>query len=186
MFFDGGIVVENNGIGYEIYVPQLSMNYILENKEEILIYTSMMVREDDMSLYGFVSKEDMQIFKKLLTVNGIGAKAALSIMSTFITSELKKIIVFEDDSALVKAPGIGKKTAQRIVLELKDKMGNVGGLEESYVIGSSKGLNEETVEALMGLGYSKNEAIEAVGSVVQEVDSVEEMIKLALISLSRQ
>ncbi|NLK73245.1 MAG: Holliday junction branch migration protein RuvA [Clostridiales bacterium] len=185
-YFENGIVLENNGIGYEINVPALSMDYIREKNEDILIYTVMMVREDDISLYGFASKDDISIFKKLLTVNGVGAKAALAVMSTFSTNTLKKIIAFEDDNSLMKAPGIGKKTAQRIVLELKDKMGEIGGFEEKYNIAVKPGITEEAIEALTGLGYSRNEAHEAVSKVANEGDSVEKIIKSALMNLSRK
>ncbi len=185
-FFENGIILENGGIGYEIHVPQLSINYIKDKKDEILIYTVMMVREDDVSLYGFATKDDIVMFKKLLTVNGVGAKAALSIMSTYLTPELKKIIVFEDVTTLIKVSGIGKKTAQRIVLELKDKMGDVDEYDVKNISVNRKSGKDEVVEALTGLGYTKSEAFEAIGLITKETDSVEELIKLALINLSRQ
>ena len=186
-FFESGIILENGGIGYEIHVPQLSINTINKN-EEVMIYTVMMVKEDDISLYGFATKDDIDMFKKLLSVNGVGAKAALSIMSTYRTGELKKTILFEDTTALIKAPGIGKKTAQRIILELKDKIGDISGLNDNNEAGSrhTKNLKEEALEALVGLGYTKGEALEAVGLSHEETASVEEIIKSALIKLSRQ
>lgn len=184
--FETSIVLENNGIGYHIFVPQLSIYFIMENKEELLIYTEMIVREDSITLYGFVNKEDIEIFKKLMTVNGVGAKAALSIMSTLPTGELKKIIASEDDKSLVKAPGIGKKTAQRIVLELKDKLGDIASFELSPMEGTQRGIKEEAVEALVSLGYSKGEALAGIRQVSKEIDSVEDMIKYALIALSKQ
>lgn len=185
-FFESGIILENGGIGYEIHVPQLSLNYIMDRKDEIMIYTVLMVREDDISLYGFATKDDIAMFKKLLTVNGIGAKAALSIMSTYLTGELKKIIVFEEITALTKAPGIGKKTAQRIVLELKDKIGDAGDYDDKGILGNNKSSKEEAIEALTGLGYTRSEAVEAIGLIKDETSHVEEVIKLALINLSRQ
>ncbi len=187
-FFESGIILENGGIGYEIHVPQLSINAINKN-EEVLIYTVMMVREDDVSLYGFATKDDIDMFKKLLTVNGVGAKAALSIMSAYRTTELKKSILFEDATALIKAPGVGKKTAQRIVLELKDKIGDIGAFGDYNgvsISGRKKGIKEEALEALTGLGYTKGEALEAIGLIQEETASVEEIIKSALMKLSRQ
>lgn len=187
IFLENGIVLENNDIGYEIHVPQLSMNYIKEKKDKILIYTVMMVREDDISLYGFISQDDKSMFQKLLTVNGVGAKAALSIMSIYITSELKKIIIFEDDKALTKAAGIGKKTAQRIVLELKDKLEDIEYQETPYEASrDTKEIREEVIEALLGLGYSKFEASQAVAKIKKDTVNVEELIKSALINLSRE
>lgn len=184
---ESGIVLENNGIGYQISVPQLSMHYIMDNQEEILIYTEMIVRDDGINLYGFVKKEDIDIFKKLLTVNGVGAKAALSIMSNFPTSELQAVIVSEDDRTLVKAPGIGKKTAQRIVLELKDKLGDIAAFEQESVNKGTQGnKKDETIEALISLGYSRSEALDGVRKLSKDIDSVEDMIKHALIALSKQ
>ncbi|MCG8483606.1 MAG: Holliday junction branch migration protein RuvA [Clostridia bacterium] len=183
---ENGIVLENNGIGYQIFVPQLSIHRIMENREELLIYTEMILREDSISLYGFVNREDIGIFKKLMTVNGVGAKAALSIMSTFPTAELQKIIAFEDDRSLVKAPGIGKKTAQRIVLELKDKLGDIADYDQNPMTGTEKGIKEETIEALVSLGYSRSEALDGIRQVSKEISSVEDMIKYALIALSKQ
>lgn len=183
---DNSIVLENNGIGYHIFVPQLSIHYIMENREDLLIYTEMIVREDCISLYGFVKKEDIEIFKKLMMVNGVGAKAALAILSTFSTSELQKAIAFEDDRTLVKAPGIGKKTAQRIVLELKDKLGDIESYEQCSPISIKKVIIEETIEALISLGYSKSEAMEGIKQVPKDLSSVEDLIKYTLIALSKQ
>ncbi|MDF3003461.1 MAG: ruvA, partial [Bacillota bacterium] len=123
MRFEGGIVIETGGIGYEIFVPDNSPVYLAESGQTVMVYTVMAVREDDVSLYGFHDKETLELFKKLITVNGVGAKAAMSILSIMPAGEIKKAIVFEDAAALTKANGIGKKIAQRITLELKDKMG---------------------------------------------------------------
>ncbi len=185
-FIESAIVLECNGIGYEIKVPEISLPYISEHKDDILIYTKLIVREDEMSLVGFIHSEDLELFNLLTKVNGVGPKAALSILSAYPVSELKKIIVLEDVNLLTKAQGIGKKTAQRIVLELKDKL-HVS--EDSLTKEMPVPINNtrrEAIEALTSLGYSKAEANLAIESITDEVDSIETIIKKALINLSTQ
>lgn len=184
MKYEGGIVVENGGIGYEISVPENSGAYLAKEEDTVLVYTAMIVREDDISLYGFMEKESLELFRKLLTVSGVGAKGALSLLSCMPLQELKKAIVFDDATSLTKANGIGKKTAQRIVLDLKDKLGAVsdtGGVQLEQV--ESVSGKAEAVAALISLGYSKSEAISALASVSEEELTTEEYIKKALKNL---
>ncbi len=189
MTFEGGIVIESQGIGYEVFVPGGSGAYMQSDKE-VLLYTSMIVREDDISLYGFTEREGIALFKRLMTVNGVGAKAAMSILSAMNPGEVRKAIMFEDAKSLTKAQGIGGKIAQRIILELKDKIGNIsGGMDMSVgadmaasIAGSDA--RTEAVTALMALGYNRGEAAEAIGRVKEELDSPEAYIKLALKNLS--
>ncbi|MBN7772662.1 Holliday junction branch migration protein RuvA [Clostridium aminobutyricum] len=187
MHFTGGVVIETGGLGYEVYVPDNSSVYLTKEGDAIMVYTAMIVREDDISIYGFADKESLGLFRKLMTVNGVGAKAALSILSALPAGELQKAIIYEDAAALTKANGIGKKIAQRIVLELKDKLdvaGTVtGSAAEVQTVGSvsEKG---EAVNALMALGYSKGEAVEALAGVPENDLKVEEYIKRALKRLS--
>lgn len=184
MKFEGGIVVENNGMGYEISVPENSAAYLAKPEETVLVHTAMIVREDDISLYGFTEKESLELFRKLITVSGVGAKGAMALLSCMPIGELKKAIVFDDAASLTKANGIGKKTAQRIVLDLKDKLGAVsdtGGLQmESVAAVSGK---TEAINALISLGYSKGEAISALAVVRDEDLTTEEYIKKALKNL---
>jgi Holliday junction DNA helicase RuvA len=187
MHFAGGVVIETGGLGYEVYVPDNSSVYLAKESTEVMIYTAMIVREDDISIYGFADKESLALFRKLMTVNGVGAKAALSILSTLPAAELQKAIIYEDATALTKANGIGKKIAQRIVLELKDKLDAAGTIignnSEIHVVGavSEKG---EAVNALIALGYSKGEAVEALAGITEIDLKVEEYIKRALKRLS--
>ena len=115
----GYIIIDVGGIGYEVSVPANSGAYLSSEGEEVMIYTTMIVREDDVSLYGFSRRGELDAFRKLITVNGVGAKAGISILSAFTLEQLHQAIVFEDVKALTKANGIGKKTAERIVLERK-------------------------------------------------------------------
>ncbi len=180
MSFDGGIVVETGGVGYKVFVPDNSPLYLNKGKEPITVFTVMIVREDDMSLYGFHDNDSLFLFQQLRTVNGVGAKAALSILSAIPVDQVKKAIVFEDAAALTKANGIGKKTAQRIVLELKDKVGELTQLSEIAEQTAAESGRTEAVNALIGLGYSRSEAVSAVGAVEGEELTTEEYIRLAL------
>ena len=182
---DGGVVVENGGIGYEINVPDNSSVYLASEGENVTLYLSMIVREDDVSLYGFAEKEGLALFKQLITVNGVGAKAAMAVLSIAPVGEIKRAIAFEDDAFITRANGVGKKTAQRIVLELKDKMGTIESgssvtVSEVAVAVSASDQRNEAVSALMALGYSKMEASNAIGAIAEQNLSSEEYIKLAL------
>ncbi|WP_027399306.1 Holliday junction branch migration protein RuvA [Anaerovorax odorimutans] len=180
MKFGGGVVVETNGIGYEVFLPDNSSIYLTNHDEEILVYTAMIIKEDDVSIYGFPEKEAIYLFRKLMTVSGVGAKAALAILSIMPVLEVKKAIVFGDTASLTRANGIGKKSAERIILELKDKLGEVGGLNNesrNAVVSDNK---SEAIDALLGLGYSKSEAMTAISGITQDNLTTEEYIKQAL------
>ena len=182
---NGYIIVDVNGVGYEIFVPVNSGAYMAAEGNDIMVYTAMMVREDDVSLYGFSRKGELEAFKKLITVSGVGAKAAISVLSAFTLEQLQQAIVFEDSKALTKANGIGKKTAERIVLELKDKFSAEGQdstvqlSEETAAPDGSSG-RAEAVSALVALGYSRGEAAGALASVKETDLSAEEYIRQAL------
>lgn len=183
MKFDGGVVIEASGIGYEIFVPDNSSAYLAKDGDLLMLYTAMIVREDDVSVYGFSEKESLQLFRKLMTVSGVGAKAALSVLSCMPLTELKKAIVFEDAKSLTIANGIGKKTAERIILELKDKLGNMGNISEA--IQSADQIMQtdeksEAVNALIALGYTKGEALSAMVTIADVGLSAEEYVKKAL------
>lgn len=180
MSFDGGIVVETCGVGYKVFVPDNSPLYTYKSKDEVTVFTAMIVREDDISIYGFHDSDSLDLFLLLRTVNGVGAKAALSVLSWIPVEHVKKAIAFEDPATLTKANGIGKKTAQRIVLELKDKIGSFGELSD---LAGDTGLESgraEAVNALIGLGYSRSEAISAIGAISDDNLPTEEYIRQAL------
>ncbi|MEA4986961.1 MAG: Holliday junction branch migration protein RuvA [Anaerovorax sp.] len=180
MKFPGGVVVENNGIGYEIYVPDNSTLYLASQGETVSVYTAMIVREDDISLYGFSDEEAIDLFRKFMTVSGVGAKAAMALLSAMPVGELKKAIAFEDANTLTKANGIGKKTAQRIVLELKEKIGGISEFGDATEIVHGDNGRTEATNGLIALGYSKSEAVGAIASIEENNLSVEEYIKIAL------
>ena len=183
------IVVETqSGLGLEIFLPANSPVYRYQPGDSVMVYTSMIVKEDDIRLYGFHNRESLELFEKLITVSGVGAKGAMAIIGTFTADELKRAIAFEDARELSRANGIGKKTAERIILELKDKM---GVLAESLPADSAQGqakdaggdARSEAIIALTALGYTKAEAFNAVASVNDEGLTSEEYIKKALKAL---
>lgn len=180
-------VIENGGIGYRVFMPG-SMLDDLRKGDEVKIHTYYHVREDAVLLYGFLTKKDLQLYRMLIGVNGIGPKAALGILSVLSAEELQFAVLSEDVAAISKAPGIGKKTAQKLILELKDKM----SLEEAFEDKFSKtkiaaaGLDndlavQEAVQALVALGYSNTEALRSVKQVedVETLDT-EAILKAAL------
>ncbi len=186
------IVVEAGGIGYLIYVPAQSIDYLPDEGDQIKVYTYLYIREDAMVLYGFLTKDDLEIFKMLITVSGIGPKGGLGILSTLSADDLRFAILSGDSKTISKAPGIGAKTAQRVIIDLKDKM----SLEEAFekkldnnADGVQKTLNSsiknDAVMALSALGYSSAESLKAVSKVdITDDMDVEDVLKLALKNMS--
>ena len=185
---DGVIIVEAYGVGYEIMVPGSVLSGLPAIGNEVIIYTYQNVKEDALDLYGFNSKEDLKVFKLLITVNGIGPKAALSILSSITPDELRIAIISEDVKRIQSAPGIGAKTAQRLIVELKDKF-DIEDVIYKQVSGAdialSSGVRDEACEALTSLGYSASESLRAVNGVeiTEDMDS-ETVLKLALKKLA--
>ena len=181
MTFESGIVVETaSGIGFAVHVPAGSPLYRSREGEEVMVYTLMIVKEDDISLYGFHNKESLELFRMLITVNGVGAKAAMSMMGSMSADTLRRAILFEDVKEISKANGVGKKTAERLILELKDKLGK---LEVSAAAEGMPDSRTEAINALIALGYTKAEAFAAVAKVAEEDLSCEAYIKKALKNL---
>ena len=187
MNFDGGIIVEtSSGIGFAISVPANSPLYRYKEGDEIKVFTSMAVKEDDVSLYGFHNKECLDLFELLTTVNGIGAKAAMALLGALSPEELKRAIAFEDVKEISKANGIGKKTAERLILELKDKVGRFDNSStlapDSEVETEPTGADSraEAIRGLIALGYTKAEAYHAISQVKEENLTSGDYIKKAL------
>jgi holliday junction DNA helicase RuvA len=184
---DAGVLIETGGIGYEVMVPGNSHLFLEKEGIEVKVYTAMIVREDDISLYGFSDMTSLQLFKKLITVSGVGAKAALSILSAMSVDEIRKSIVFEDATMLTRAQGIGKKTAQRIVLDLKDKLGTIshnegvgGELNPDFTGIDGNNPRTEALAALTALGYTRGEAAAALAAVKDNDLTTEAYIKQSL------
>ncbi len=185
------VIVEAGGIGYRIFTALSTINDIGQIGSQVKVYTHYYVREDLVALYGFFTMEELGMFEMLITVSGVGPKAAISMISTLSPSRFALAVVSQDTKSLTKAQGIGSKMAQRIILELKDKISkeqltanNLGGNSINVEIGSDTALSE-AVSALMVLGYSSFEASNSVSSVYADGMGVEELIMKALKSLSK-
>jgi Holliday junction DNA helicase RuvA len=185
---EDNLVLEANSIGYNIKISSGTAGMLPGIGEEVKIYTYTCVREDAFLLYGFLTKDDLDIFKKLITVNGIGPKGGLAILSVMSADSLRFAIISGDVKEISKAPGIGKKTAERVILDLRDKV----SIEDTFVnkgmggelSGASSGdtsSKNEAIEALTALGYSASEALKAVKQIaVTEDMDTEDILKLAL------
>ncbi len=183
------IIIENNGIGYKIYVSSMTLMNI--PAEKTTVYTYMNVSENDITLYGFLSAEELNLFYKLITVSGVGPKSAIGLLSVLTPSQIIFAIVSDDAKTIAAGQGIGRKTAQRIILELRDKLTkeNDFSAEEALadaVSSRASAISEknEAVEALVVLGFSRAEAAKAVSAIFTEGMSTEETIKLGLRALS--
>ncbi|NBI06943.1 Holliday junction branch migration protein RuvA [Senegalia massiliensis] len=179
------IVIDNSGIGYKIHT---SVNTIKDLKigEEVKIYTYLNVREDDMSLYGFGMKTELELFLKLISVSKIGPKVGLGILSALSVDQIKYAIINEDANKLSEAPGVGKKTANRMILELKDKIKDydIENIETSNLNVNSN--YDESIDALVALGYTKYEASNVISRIDTKNLSTEDIIKLSLGELSKR
>ena len=182
----GAIVVETSGgIGFRIFVSDTSSLLTAREGDEIAVYTYLQVKEDGMSLYGFADSEGLALFEQLITVKGIGPKAGLAIMSLGTPNQIKGVISAGDAASISMAQGVGKKTAERVILELKDKVTALpfDGVEPEGVAPAAvpgTGERGEAVVALTTLGYTKKEAEAAVGSVTEEGLSAEEYVRKSL------
>ncbi len=202
---ESSVVIDVNGLGYEVFVPYNVMCALERATGVIELYTYMQVKEDGMALFGFASKQDLSTFKLLITVNGIGPKGAMGVMSYMTTQDLILAVLSDDVKAIAKAPGIGSKTAGKLILELKDKFkledtlsgagfdavalkgsaaaaasAGAAGTEEASSARDSQ-MRNEAVQALVALGYSSSEALKAVRSVPDEDGmTVETLLKKSL------
>ena len=182
------VVVENNGIGYKIYMSSKSLGTIGNAGDKVKVYTHYHVREDDISLYGFISEEDLRMFEILISVSGVGVKSALTMLSDITPSSFALAVINDDVTRLTKVPGVGKKTAQRLILELKDKLKSEDitcGETEAEECKINTAINNDAIVALQVLGYCKREAEKALEKIDTQNLSVEETIKQALKILGR-
>lgn len=185
---ENGIVLENNNVGYEINVPLSVMSELPNTGNEVKIYTYLYVREDALKLYGFLTRDDLMIFKLLITVNGIGPKGALGILSTITPDDLRFAVLADDVKTISKAPGIGAKTASKLILELKDKLKledafetRLENKEQININTASSDVRNEAIMALTALGYTSADAMKAVRKVIITEDmEVEDVLKSSL------
>lgn len=194
---EDGIIVETGGLGYDIKMPLSSLSNLPGLGKEVTVHTFLHVREDNIGLFGFLTREDLKIFKLLITVNGIGPKGALGILSSITPDDLRFAVLSEDVKTIARAPGIGAKTAGKLILELKDKLKLSDAFEERLLKNLGEGnsptaeanglyaVRKEAIEALTALGYSGAQAAKSVGSVeIKENMTVEDVLKLSLKNIS--
>ena len=185
------IVIEAGGIGYQVFISLQTFDYLPSVGENLKIYTYLYLREDAMILYGFLTTDDLELFKLLISVSGIGPKGGLAILSTLEADDLRFAILSGDAKAISKAPGVGGKTAQRVILELKDKLSLEDAFEaktehvQKNAAAAGGSVKNDAVMALTALGYSSTESLKAVSAVeITEDMDVEEVLKAALKHLS--
>lgn len=182
--FIDGIIIENQGIGYDIKTPTMT-EHLPKPGSQCMVYTYMHVREDAIGLFGFLTQEELEMFKLLLGVNGIGPKAALAVLSTLSVRELKFAVLSDDTKAICKTPGIGPKGAKRLILDLKDKLELDEMIEEPLENDLFEAAGEDvvsmTAQALVSLGYSNSEAYRSIQAVEnRELMDTETLLKAAL------
>ena len=187
---DDRVIVDVGGVGYGIFMSGSSMGLLPPVGNEVKIHTYLNVKEDAMQLFGFLTRDDLHVFKLLISVNGIGPKGGQAILSVLSPDDLRFAVMANDVKAISSAPGIGKKTAEKIILELRDKLSIEDALEHSVAakessVAAQKGQNQEmvseTVQALVALGYGNTEALKAVKQVkITDAMGVNEVLKQAL------
>lgn len=175
------VVLEVQGVGYEVDVPMSTFFQLPATGVAVTLYTHMVVREDAHLLFGFATDEERQVFRQLVRISGVGARTALAVLSGLSVSELFHAVSTQDGVRLTRIPGIGKKTAERLLLELRDKL---AAGKDVAVAGSAASVRSDAVNALLALGYSEKEAVAALGKVAPEA-SVQDAIRQALKLLSK-
>ena len=194
---DQSIVVDANGVGYLIHVSASTLGRLPPRGAEVQIFTYMQTSENGQSLHGFLTQEEVRLFTLLISVSGIGPKVASQILSTLSPSQVVIAIVADDAAALSKAPGVGKKTAQRVLLELRDKIKSADSWEDSVPEKAFTGLGninngsgnrsekQDAMDALLALGYGRTEAMQAILEAAEEGMTADQIIRQALKKLSR-
>ena len=180
------VTVDVNGIGYQAYVSARDIRTMPGIGEKVTLYTYLNVYQDGIALYGFLSKDDLMVFKMLITVSGVGPKAALGVLSALSANDLRYAVFSDDSKTISKAPGIGPKTAKKIILDLKDKLNLEDVLEPEsgdtagFSTSDASGAQADAVAALTALGYSAADALRAVRAAAKEGMDTEQILKAAL------
>ncbi|MCU1716775.1 Holliday junction branch migration protein RuvA [Pseudomonas sp. 5P_3.1_Bac2] len=180
------VIVDVGGVGYELEVPMTTLYRLPSVGEPLTLHTHLVVREDAQLLYGFAEKRERELFRELIRLNGVGPKLALALMSGLEVDELVRCVQAQDTSVLVKVPGVGKKTAERLLVELKDRFKawetspTMAGLVVEPRAGTANSAENDAVSALISLGYKPQEASRAVSAIKEDGLSSEDMIRRAL------
>jgi len=179
------IVLECNGVGYDVETPMSTFLELPAIGAELFLHTHMLVREDAQLLFGFASADERALFRSLLKISGVGAKMGLAILSAMSEADFRRCVEYEDTAALVRIPGVGKKTAERLIIELRDKFKHQPGGPMSAGAGTVANPKAEAVDALVSLGYKVNEVNRLIGNMDVDGKSAEDIIRQALRQAAR-
>ena len=174
------IIVECQGVGYEVETPMSTFLDLPPVGNGLFLYTHLVIRDDAHTLYGFVSEEERSLFRSLLKISGVGAKMGLAILSTMSVEDFRRCVEYEDAATLIKIPGVGKKTAERLIIEMRDRIDRPGGEHGAPRLSVVASPKSEAVDALMALGYKANEVNRLIGNLDVSGKSAEDIIRLAL------
>ena len=174
------IVVECDGVGYEVETPMSTFLDLPAVGDELFLHTHLLVREDAQLLFGFATDDERTLFRTLLKISGVGAKMGLAILSAMGTSDFRRCVEYEDTGMLVKIPGVGKKTAERLIIEMRDKFDHTLSVSGPGKVATVASPKAEAVDALVSLGYKVNEVNKLIGNLEVDGQSAEDIIRLAL------
>ena len=174
------IVIECEGVGYEVETPMSTFLDLPAVGDDLFVHTHMLVREDAQLLYGFASEEERALFRTVLKISGVGAKMGLAILSAMSEADFRRCVEYEDTATLVKIPGVGKKTAERLIIEMRDKFKQNPAVAGTAKVTTPANPRSEAVDALVSLGYKVNEVNKLIGNLDVEGQSAEDIIRQAL------
>ncbi len=174
------ILIECAGVGYEVETPMSTFLELPPVGKELFIHTHMLVREDAQLLYGFASEDERTLFRTVLKISGVGAKMGLAILSAMSEADFRRCVEYEDTAALVKIPGVGKKTAERLIIEMRDKFESAPQVGDAARVAAPASPKTEAVDALVSLGYKVNEVNKLIGNMDIADKSAEDIIRQAL------
>jgi Holliday junction DNA helicase RuvA len=174
------IIIECSGVGYEVQTPMSTFLELPPTGDELFLFTHMVVREDAQTLYGFGTEEERALFRILLKVSGVGAKMGLAVLSAMSVEGFRRCVEYEDSASLVKVPGIGKKTADRLIIEMRDRIDAPSAQSVTAEVRVDAGAKSEAVDALISLGYKPREVQKLIGELDVDGKTAEDIIRLAL------
>lgn len=174
------VIIECQGVGYEVETPMSTFLDLPPVGEHVLLHTHLLVREDAQTLFGFRSLEERSLFRMLLRISGVGAKMGLAILSTMSAADFQRCVQYEDTATLIRIPGVGKKTAERLIIEMRDKVDATPSIPGAASVAVESSPRSEAVDALMALGYKAAEVNRLIGKLDVDGKSAEDIIRLAL------
>ena len=174
------IIIECNGVGYDVETPMSTFLGLPPVGDELFLFTHLVVREDAQTLYGFATEEERALFRLLLKISGVGAKIGLAVLSAMSVDGFRRCVEYEDSASLVKVPGIGRKTAERLIIEMRDRIDTGSAQSEATTVTVEAGARSEAVDALVALGYKPREVQKLIGDLDVDGKSAEDIIRQAL------